>query len=228
MRILPDVGESLGADEVNRRLDGSGQALRGNGEPDRHGGPLGKARQRGTQPALGQHHRMDPCGQLLQLALRRIEFSPGIFQPRGHRSNRSSASSLEAEVHEFLDLLQPLPGAGPQLLLETAALSITGRKEPAPRGGQLRDLAPHLGPQPHVRKRNPGRRSHRVHQAGIVQHRGVVDERSDSLALLLDHGDRLPRPRAGERHRVPALVDISAGLWEPVRDRQRPVAQRMR
>src|SRR5260370_39263833 len=124
---------------------------------------------------------MDPSGQLLQLGLRRIELSPGIFQPPSYRSIRSSASALEAEVHEFLDLLQPLPGAGAQLLLETAALSITGLEDPAPRRVQLRDLAPHLRPQPHVRERNRGRRGHRVDEGRIIQHRGIVDQRGDPL-----------------------------------------------
>ena len=72
------------------------------------------------------------------------------------------------------DTCQLLPGAYLELL-DTTALGVAGLQDPAARVLQIRDPSSHIGLQPHVRERDRGRQGHRINQARIIQHRGVMD-----------------------------------------------------
>jgi hypothetical protein len=72
------------------------------------------------------------------------------------------------------DTCQPLPGAYLKLLDRTA-LGVASLQDPAARVLQIRDPSSHIGLQPHVRERDRGRQGHRINQARIIQHRGIMD-----------------------------------------------------
>ena len=68
LRVLRDVRQRLGDDEVRRRLDGWGQALlRHGGEVYRKRSPLGERLHRRAESAVGEDRRVDPARELAQL-----------------------------------------------------------------------------------------------------------------------------------------------------------------
>ena len=71
-----------------------------------------------------------------------------------------------------------------------------------------------------------GRGGDRVEQLRLVGQRRVVHERGDVLAVALDQGHRPLVVRAGRLDRLAVLVGPGLELGQPVRERQRRVAQR--
>ena len=68
VRVLGDVRQRLGDDEVGRRLHRAGQALGERAvEFDGHRGAAGQRFERRVQSALGEHRGMDARGQIAQL-----------------------------------------------------------------------------------------------------------------------------------------------------------------
>lgn len=74
--VLDHVGECLGAEEINARLDRAREPAFGQLELNRHGEPGDEAGQSSGQAALGQDRGMDPRRDLTQL----VEPPPGVAE----------------------------------------------------------------------------------------------------------------------------------------------------
>ena len=121
---------------------------------------------------------------------------------------------------------EPLLGAFAELLLEPPPLGVGGLDDPPPRGRELLGAGEHLGLQAHVRDRQSRRRRHRLDKLRVLEHRAVVDEHGDALAVGVDRGDRALSARRGERDRPAGLVGVAVA--EPVAELERGVAERPR
>ena len=112
-----------------------------------------------------------------------------------------------------------------QASLEPASLLVAGVHQAPARFGQLDRAA--CGPRPGgVRSRPPialpwpERR-----QTRVVEHRRVVHQHRDRLAVLVDTGDLAVRPLRRQRKRPSLRVDVAS--IEPVADLERGIAERL-
>ena len=129
--VLGDVGQALGDHEVGDRLDhGRGPAGQVHGKPDRDRHPGRHPGQRGVQPAVLQHGRVQAADQVAQfrqrglgLLVRLGDGLPGAFSRRrlhpGH-------AQVDRQRH------QPLLGAVVQVALQAAPLGVGGVDHPGP------------------------------------------------------------------------------------------------
>ena len=163
------------------------------------GARAGQRAQRRLEPAVGEHGRVDAAGELAQLGERLVELL--------HRARRASAcaasGSLPALVARQPQLQaqrdEPLLRAVVQVALEPAAL---GQARPR-RSARARRSAPR--PARAARRRaarsrapaRPRRRPPATSSRLLVEH-GVVDDRGDAAAVVLDRvtARRAARPRA--------------------------------
>ena len=135
--MLGGVGQRLGHRVIGGDLDLLGKPARApHVEPDRHRGPAGQRPQRGGEPALGEHGRVDAPGQLAQLVHGRrrllgqgVELRVQLVRARGHGRLR------RPQLHREGD--QPLLGAVVQVALDPAAGVVGRGDDPGPRRGQL-------------------------------------------------------------------------------------------
>ena len=67
LRVLRHVGERLGDGEVDRRLDRGRGALGRDAHVDGERAAGDEAVERGAEPVLAEHRRMDPVGEVAQL-----------------------------------------------------------------------------------------------------------------------------------------------------------------
>src|SRR6516164_7119303 len=105
---------------------------------------------------------------------------------------------------------EPPLGTIAELTLEPAPLFVRRLDDPAPRRLHLPHPRAHLSLKPGVRHREPGHRTDRRQQGGIVEDSQVMNENRDPPAILLDRRDRPPRTRSGKRDRPARLVHILA------------------
>ena len=141
-RVLRDVGERLGADEVDGGLDRRRVAVVRHRQ-GRRGRPTRRQLvQRRSDAALRQPCGPDPAGQL------------GELLPRG----RQLPLDLRPAVGDELGDAGQMPlRAVAQLLLEPPPLGVGRHHDPPPRRGDLARAGPDLGPQPGVLDGQPGR-----------------------------------------------------------------------
>ena len=140
---------------------------------------------------------MEPAGEPAQLLLRPRELD---LRPGEALGRVSPAAGLRARRKGLRHLAEPPQRPFAQAALQPAALLIARRQEAPARGADLGQPGAHLGLQPRVGGGQPGRRRHGLDQPGITQHRGIVDQDRQRLAVPLDHGhaDR-PDPGSGTR-----------------------------
>ena len=131
---------------------------------------------------LGQHARVQPLGQPAQLLHRSPELVLGVGDLLSGllASGRSLAAAQGRRQLPELSL-----GPLVQATLQPPAFLVPCRKDPPARCGQLLDAGLHLGPQPGVGGRQLRRGGDRLHQPRVLQHRRVVDQDGDRLALAL-------------------------------------------
>ena len=226
LRVLADVGQRLGGDEVRGQLDRLGEAA-GRLVGDR--GVDGRARreplQRRGQPVL-EHRRVEPARELAQLGHRQRE----LVARRRHELLRRrvvvDAALQQAQLERDRD--EPLLGAVVEVALEPAALGVARRHDPLARRPQLHDARAQLGLEALALDRDVRGRAHHLQQLRLVRQRRVVDERGDVLAVVVDERHRPPRARLGQRHRRPVGVDVGVEARQPVGEHERRVAERLR
>ena len=140
-------------------------------------------------------------------------------------SRAPAGSSLEALARELqLDHQrdQPLLRAVVQVAAEPPALGVAGLDQP--RAGRAQRLQPRaqLDLEPRVLERERGGRGRVAQQLRRLAQRGVVDERADAAALVVDLASARGRRRLGGA--VAVAVDVAA-VGQPVGDLQRRVAE---
>ena len=133
--VLGDVGERLGDDEVGGGLDRRRRAV---GERDvdldRHRAAGGERRQRGVEPTVGQHRRVDAAHEVAQLADRQLGLLVGADDQLGGAGRvaaRLEPLTGHAEVHRQRD--EALLGAVVEVALD-AARARSPRLRPTRRG----------------------------------------------------------------------------------------------
>jgi hypothetical protein len=139
---------------------------------------------------LGQHTRVEPAGQPAQL----LQSSRELVLGAGHPVPRSRTGGRPPAAAQRVGQL-PEPPLRPlvQAMLQPPAFLVACRQDPSTRRRELHDPGLHLGPEPGVGGRELGRGRHRVQQPRVLQHRRVVDQGGDRLALALHSGHRAPR-----------------------------------
>jgi hypothetical protein len=145
----------------------------------------------------------------------------GDLAPRTFAGGRPSAA-----VEHVRQLPEPPLRPLVQAPLQPPAFLVACRQDPSTRRRKLHDPGLDLGPEPGVGGREPGRGCHRLQQARVLQHRRVVDEGGDRLALALNNSHRAPRTGRGQGERAAVGVDEHRPLGQPVADLEGRVAQR--
>ena len=138
-RVLGRVGQRFADDEVGDRLDGR-IAARLDLDVERHGyrRPTGQARQRGVEPAIGKHRRMQPAGEITQLHQRMLGIGMGLVEQFARRLGVVFiARTSPPEIHGQRD--EALLGAVMQVSLDTPALCLSGIDDPRPAALKLVD-----------------------------------------------------------------------------------------
>ena len=130
LRVLGDVGQRLGHEEVARGLDVGRMAGLVELELDRQRGVRGQVLERGREAVVGEHGRVDPRRQITQLADR----APRLLGRGVERRRRRHAARL-LDPHERSD--QPLLGAVVEVAADPAPLGRGGARQPRARARQL-------------------------------------------------------------------------------------------
>jgi hypothetical protein len=139
VRVLSDVGERLGGDEVDRGFDVGRQRLLGHAvHGHRHRRARGERLQRRAEPAVAEHGRVDPAGELAQLldGELRLLARPGDELGCGRRV---FAHLRLGHPERDRDRDHPLLRAVVQIALDPAALGVGRRDDPLAGRAQVVD-----------------------------------------------------------------------------------------
>ena len=129
---------------------------------------------------------MNAKGELAQLVNRDGELGGRSCDKRlGCCRVGPDSRAKQAKLHSERD--EPLLRTVVQVAFEPAALLIAGADDPRPRRAQLTHARPQLSPQSLVCERDSGGGDNRLEQLSLVRQRGVVDDRSNTLTVLLHH-----------------------------------------
>ena len=120
----------------------------------------------------------------------------------------SVASAGEPQRQRERD--EVLLGAVVEVALDPAARVVAGGDQPGARGAQLLVAGAQLGVEALVAQREPGRRAGRAHELGLLEQRGVVDDRGDRRAVVVDLGDGARRQVGGMAVGVDVLGPVRA------------------
>ncbi len=133
---------------------------------------------------------MDAAGERPQLVHGRVE-------PVGAAREQRRALLVDGAVEAFLEQTQqqprddePLLRAVVQVAFEAAPFGVGRGDDPHPRGPDLGELGVHLGGQPLVVQRQPGRGGHGVEMMCVLPQRRIVEQRRDppAVAFHRPHG----------------------------------------
>ena len=167
---------------------------------------------------------MQPVRQPAQLLQRSRELVLGAGDLLPGLLAGGEPSAAAQRVRQLPELAAPPPRAGdapaagvphpvPQGSVDVDAASSTTRACTSARSRALRG-------------RELGRGGDRLQQPRVLQHRRVVDEDGDRLALALHDGHRPPRTGIGEGEHAALGVDEPRPVGQPVADLKRRVAER--
>ena len=134
LRVLGDVGQRLGDHEVGRALDRSREPLVALARrASRAAARASERLERGLEPAVGEHRRVDAARQLAQLLEAGVELLLRLVEQLRELAVRALArrAQQQGERHE------PRLGAVVQVALEPPALGVAGLHDPCPRRTQL-------------------------------------------------------------------------------------------
>ena len=164
VRVLDDVGQRLGDDEVSGGLDFLREpAVQSQVELNRHRRSLCERVERGCESAVGEHRRVDPARELAQLGLRLAQRRDRPVEQLDRRLLGDPAAQhlqLERERHE------PLLGAIVQVALEPAAGLHRRLDDPAPGCPELVQPGVEVGLEPLVVEREHGPGGRRLDDFG--------------------------------------------------------------
>ena len=143
------------------------------------------------------------------------------------RAAPPSASSSAGELEREPDPEQVLLGAVVEVALEPASLVVAGFDDAGAGGADLGELGAQLGLEARVLERERRGGADRLDELGVVEQRGVVDERGEPVALVLEHRDGAAG-LLGEDELASVGVDVASRLGEPEGELERGVAERAR
>ena len=224
VRVLDDVGEALGDDEVGGGLHRWRQPpleLEVALDLDRRA--LDEHVDRRHEAVVGQHGRVDAARELAQLRERGSELVGQLLNGVGQLGLVLEPGTQQPEVERERDEL--LLGAVVQVALDLAAGVVGGLDDPAARVAELLQPRAQVGLQPLVVDRQRRGRSGGVDELGRGVELRVVHDRGDAVALALDRGPRAAGPGRRQVDRVAALVHEDAPVRQPVGDVERAVAE---
>ena len=137
-RVLGDVGERLGGDEVGRALDRLGQAVPARDvERDGDRRAAGQRLQRRLQPALGEHGGMDAAREVAQLLQARLQLRDRAVEQLGDVVVALGLQPRAAQQQRERD--EPRLRAVVQVALQPPARRVARLHDPRARGAQLVD-----------------------------------------------------------------------------------------
>ena len=122
----------------------------------------------------------------------------------------SAAGELEREP----DPEQALLGAVVEVALEPPSLGVSGLDDAGTGGSHLGELGAEFRLQARVLEREARGGADGLEELGLVQERRVVDERGDTSAVVLEHGDGASFAR-GHVERAPAGIDVALVCGQP-------------
>jgi hypothetical protein len=201
--IQPGV-DRTGDDEVGGSLDRFGEALVGcAANDDRERCTLRQGLQRQAQPSLGQDRRIDPMGQVAELAgcLLGLLNRGGEdrlqlwYTRRGGRAPRQPQLIRQGE--------QPLLRAVVEIALKPAAFGVARPHDPGPGRAKILQLGQDPGLESFVVHREPGRRPDRPLKPVSICGSRVVAHDGDRPTLPHNPRHRLPAARRSLPHRPP-------------------------
>ena len=112
-----------------------------------------------------------------------------------------------------------------EVALQPLPLLLAGLDHPRARAPQLLEVRLLLGLQAAVLERDPGGRTHRSEQLGLILQRRVVQQRSHVRAVAVDQRRRPPARRSGSSTAPAIEIRPALELGQPVRERQRRIAK---
>ena len=227
IRVLDDVGERLGGDEVHRCLDGVGQTLGTDGQLDRH---LRTPRERGEgggEAFVGEDRRVDAARERAQLGEGVDDLGVRLGEELVDRRRAAVGEPAAGELEGEPDSEQALLCAVVDVALEAPPLGVAGLDDPRAGGAHLGELGAQLGLQARVLEREARCCADGLDELGLVEERRVVNQSREALSVVLEHGHR-PPGLAFQVERVSVGVDVAPVLREPEGELERRVAERSR
>ena len=193
--MFRDVGQCLGDTEVGDGLDGRRRPAH-HVDPHRHRNRRARRQrgQRGVQPSVGQHRRVDPPGHLADLddgVLRRlmgpldqlarpvrvdVQLGPGHAQV--HRDGDQSLLGAVVEVALDASPLEPRPS-------RPSPRATRSGSGPGPRAARPR---PEVGPQQPARQQHVDQHHEPGHQRQHQQHHEPEDRQAQCAVTRRSHG----------------------------------------
>jgi hypothetical protein len=149
-----------------------------------------------VQAVVGERGRVDAARQFSQLRSGGVQAGGHLREPRA------------GVVEQFGDVCEASLGAVTKLALELTALLVGGLDQ-APAGCiDLRDAGADLGLQAGVGHGEAGGRGDVRDHVGCVEHGGIVDQRGQRAAAVVNQADRVPLLIRRQCERPAVLVDI--------------------
>ena len=165
----------------------------------------GPARARRASPAPRRARgraRRGGCRARARAARRATRRAPRAPLGELLRGLRVLADAVLGQPQLQRDRDQALLRAVVQIALDAPPRRIAGRDDAFARGRQLLDARLELRLQPLALERHVGGRANDLEQLRLVGQRGVVDERGDVVAVVVDRGHRAPRAIRRQRARA--------------------------
>src|SRR5262245_33026791 len=180
VRVLADVGERLGGDEVGGGLDRGGEALGGRRDGDGDRCPPAECLQGGAEAFVGEHRGVDAACERAELVEGAVELVFGFGEQRLELGGVGGVPARETQREP--DPEQPLLRSVVEVSLEAASFGVSGMDDAGPRGADLGELDAELGLEPRVREGQARGGGGGLDEGSVVEEGRVVDERGESLA----------------------------------------------
>jgi hypothetical protein len=196
-RVLRRICERLGGEEIGRRLDGSREPFDGDAaDLERYRRATGGRAERRPEALLGEDRGMQAASKGTDVLECALHFRVGFVEERG-AIRIAAASALADELQCKSGREQTLLRAIVQIALQPAPLFVSRSEDARSGGAHLGELYAELRLQARVLERKRRCRGDGVKKDGVLKQRGVVNERGERPAFVLEHADRAAVRRAG-------------------------------
>ena len=215
VRVLRDVGERLGDDEVGGELDRLRDPLaEARGNLDRQRRPRASASSAGSRP------RSESTAGWIPRASSRSSPSACSSSLRRRRGGAPPAPAARARRRGQVGGRGPARRAAAGRRRAGRAPGARARRARSRAGGRAiraaRRSSPQLSVEALLLERERRRRAHGLDQLGLVEQQWVVDEHRDALAVERDVGGRPAGAGRGRLHLPARRIDVALGLRQPV------------
>jgi hypothetical protein len=223
LRVLDDIGQCLGRDEVRRRLHRGGKALRACVQLDRYRRASCQGAKRRTDSLLGEDRRVDAareCPQLLQRAYHLAVCLAQEFVDIGTAAHKLVARQLKREP----DAKQSLLGSVVEVSFETAPLVVARIDQPGTRRAHSASCARSSACNREFSSASPTAAPTARDEVRIVEQRRIVHEGGHGPAVVIDHRHTPDFRSPGRRVDFLAHHEVLS-LREPESQLERAVAE---